>query len=382
MSLWTPNTAAPAPAEWDGSEPDEASSPFVRLPGSVLLAFGVAAALGLLTANPLLTAASVLVLPVFATLLWRPGETPVLLFAVGFQWVQVTAKVFHADVLGVPITELAFTPSVVDAVWLGLVGLVVLSVGMRLGLRLLPVSTARWAKAEAGVLSVDRAFVLYAACYVLAAFVSGVIGNRGVFAQAGEGLQAVHWVAFFIFAYLALEQRRRLGLLFLAVAFEFVAGIGFFSGFKTVLFVSLIVYFTARPAVRPSGVVTGAAIIGALLVVGVAWTVVKPEYRAYLTQESGGQQTVVSQEEQINKLVELVTDLDGQDLVYGLEPLFARVAYVDFLALTLDYVPAVVPHEDGGLWKTAVLHVLRPAPCSPTSRRSRPTPSTRRTTRA
>ena len=359
MSLWTPALAAPAPrsAPLDAGE---AESPFVRLPGPVLLAFGVAAAAGLLTANPLLTAASILVLPVFATLLWRPGETPVLLFAVGFQWVQVTAKVFHADVLGVSVVQLAFTQSVVDAVWLSLTGLVVLAVGMRLGLRLLREPTAQRARAEADVLSVDRAFVLYAVCYVLAVVVEGAVGIRGGLSQAGAGVQAIHWVAFFVFAYLALEQRRRLLLLAAAVAFEFVAGIGFFSGFKTVLFVSLIAYFTARPALRPSAVFSGAALIAVILVVGVAWTVVKPEYREFLNQGSGQQETVVSQDEQMDMLVRLVSDLTVDDLVYGLEPLFKRVAYVDFFSLTLDYVPNVVPHEDGGLWAGAVRHVLQP----------------------
>ena len=359
MSLWTPGLAAPAPLDAP-HDAGEVGSPFIRLPGSVLLTFGVAAAAGLLTANPLLTAASILVLPVFATLLWRPGETPVLLFAVGFQWVQVTAKVFHADVLGIPVVQLAFTQSVVDAVWLGLTGLVVLAVGVRLGLRLLREPTAQRARAEADALSVDRAFVLYAVCYVLAVVVEGAIGAGSALSQAGAGVEAIHWVAFFVFAYLALEQRQRLLLLAAAVAFEFVAGIGFFSGFKTVLFVSLIVYFTARPALRPSAVLSGAALVGVILVVGVAWTVVKPEYREFLNQGSGQQETVVSQDEATDMLIRLVSDLTLDDLVYGLDPLFTRVAYVDFFSLTLDYVPAVIPHEDGELWAGAVRHVLQP----------------------
>lgn len=355
MSHWTPALDAPAALEADGTE-----SPFVRLPGSVLSAFGVAAAAGLLTANPFLTAASVLALPLFATLLWRPGETPVLLFAVGFQWVQVTAKVFHANVIGVPITQLAFTASVVDAVWLSLTGLVVLAVGMRLGLRLLREATAKRARVEADALSVDRAFLLYVVCYVLAVVVEGAVGIRGSLSQAGAGVQAVHWVAFFIFAYLALEQQKRLLLLAAVVGFEFISGIGFFSGFKTVLFVSLITYFTARPALRPSAVFSGAALVGLLLLVGVAWTVVKPEYREFLNQGSGQQETVVSQDEAMDMLVRLVSDLTVDDLAYGLDPLFRRVAYVDYFSLTLDYVPAVVPHEGGELWAGAVRHVLQP----------------------
>ena len=105
------------------------ATPYARLPASLWALFGMLAALGLLTTNPLLTTTSILLLPVFMSLLWRPGETPVLLFAVSFQWLQVTAKVFHADVLRLDVTELSSyaigseLPSVERAVWLGLFGL-------------------------------------------------------------------------------------------------------------------------------------------------------------------------------------------------------------------------------------------------------------------
>src|SRR5690606_14122846 len=114
-------------------------SPYVKLPGALWALFGFGALLGLMTANPWLTAAAILLLPVFMALLWRQGETPVLLFAVSYQWLQVTSKVFHANVFGVSIGELAkysaTDGSVERAVWVGLLGLVVLAVGMRLGMR-------------------------------------------------------------------------------------------------------------------------------------------------------------------------------------------------------------------------------------------------------
>jgi len=92
-------------------------TPYMRLSVPPLLFFASIAVLGTLTANPLLTVASVLVLPLFIRLLWRQDEPPVLLFAISFQWAQVTAKVFHADYLGLDIAALSRSSHVVQAVW-------------------------------------------------------------------------------------------------------------------------------------------------------------------------------------------------------------------------------------------------------------------------
>lgn len=361
MSLWTPVPPSLAPpARLSDYDAGIDGPSYVRLPGPVLGAVVVAAGLGLLTANPLLTAASLLVLPLFVTLLWREGETPVLLFAVGFQWLQVTAKVFNADVLGVSVHELSFSDNVEDVIWLGLTGLVVLSLGMRFGLRSLRERFAERARVEAEVLSVDQAFKVYLGGFVLAQLAVALGEVSSVFAQLAAGLEAVRWVGFFLFAYLALRQRRK-GLLLLGViAIEFVLGLGFFAGFKTVLFVSVIAYFAARPQLRLPGLATAAVAGAVLLVLGSVWTVVKPAYRAYLSGGSMGQTVVVDQGDQLSTLLSLVTDLDGDDVVAGLEPMFERLSYVDYFAYATDYVPTVREHEGGALWARSILHVLQP----------------------
>src|ERR1700754_4714289 len=66
---------------------------------SVLCLF--AAGAGLATVNPLLTAAGMLVPIALVYLLWRPSEPPVMLFAVGMQWLQAYTPVLSADMAGV-----------------------------------------------------------------------------------------------------------------------------------------------------------------------------------------------------------------------------------------------------------------------------------------
>src|SRR5690242_17504329 len=118
----------------------EVMTPFLpakrqRLPLTAYLWAIVAVIAALGTTNPLLTAASVFVLLFLGWLLWRPGEPPVLLFAAGYQWSQVTTLVFLGDYESKPVALLSYSPKVEQAIWLGLVGLIVLATGMRYGVR-------------------------------------------------------------------------------------------------------------------------------------------------------------------------------------------------------------------------------------------------------
>ena len=81
-------------------------SAYAVLPGWIYAIAAGAILLASLSANPLLSVAALLSLVAFIRLLWRPGEPPVLAFAVSFQWIQVTSKVFHANYLGLPVESL------------------------------------------------------------------------------------------------------------------------------------------------------------------------------------------------------------------------------------------------------------------------------------
>jgi hypothetical protein len=343
----------------------KADTPYVRLPGALWGLFVGLAVVGLFTPNPFLTAASILVLPVFMTLLWRPGETPVLLFAVSFQWLQVTAKVFHANFLGAKVSQLSEyayveLPSIDRAIWLGLGGLLLLAIGMRIGMRKLGAVDQREANLEAAAFSTDRAFLFYVGCTILSTVLQANAWSFGALVQIIYAVSTVKWIGFFVFGYLVLKRKERYWLLAAAVAVEFVSGIGFFSGFKTVLFVTLLIVFTVRYQLKPGTIAAGLVLLAALLVFGAAWTSVKGEYRAFLNQGTQAQATLVSRADQLDKLADLVGELDGEDLSLAMGTLFGRISYVDYFALAMDYVPEVVPHENGALWKQSILHVFTP----------------------
>src|SRR5690349_4519349 len=108
------------------------------LPLPVYVGVIIAVLFATLSSNPLLTVGSIIALLLIAVLLWRPGEPPVLIFAAGYQWIQVTMLVFIADYDGVSVLARSASPQIDKAIWLGLVGLVVLSAGIRMGVRHLP----------------------------------------------------------------------------------------------------------------------------------------------------------------------------------------------------------------------------------------------------
>lgn len=335
-------------------------SPYASLPLGLYLAAASGVMLGALSPNPALTVAAIVSLIAFIKLLWRPGEPPVLLFAVGFQWLQVTAKVFHANYLGLPLEHISQFASIENAVWASLAGLWVLTGGIRLVLARMPSFEKRAVRSQAYDMSLMKIGLLYIGLTVLTSGISTFASGMGGLRQIILAAAAVKWVAYFLFAYVILVRREHVWILGLATTWEIVQGIGFFSGFKTVLFILIIVIVTAR--VRATRMrIGGIAAIGiVLLIMGLAWTAVKGEYRAFLNQGTGWQTVTVSNEEKVTMLADMLLSLNPSDLVEAADPLFSRIAYVDFFAAAMDYVPAARPHERGALWTASVTHVLQP----------------------
>ena len=128
------------------------------------------AAFGLLSANPLLTAAGLLVLPILVVLLWNPGEPPVLLFAAVFQWSQVFVPVLRANARGEPLQLESGLPEMETAAWLGLVSILALATGMRMGRGSRAVASRAELAAWADELSPARLLVAYAVVFSFSVF--------------------------------------------------------------------------------------------------------------------------------------------------------------------------------------------------------------------
>ena len=82
-------------------------------------------------------------------LLWRAGESPILLFIFAYQWLQIVVAIFYAGWLGIDLNDYStFHGDMQMAATLSLTGLALLICGMRLGAR--PGPTARRAACAPG----------------------------------------------------------------------------------------------------------------------------------------------------------------------------------------------------------------------------------------
>lgn len=200
------------------------------------------ASAGLFSDNPMLTFFGALVPAFLFVLLWRTGEPPVLLFTATFQWTQAFTPVICADAEGVSLTQRFGSPEIETAAWLSLIGVLCLAAGMRVFYSRQPARSLARMSALATALDARK---LLAACFagMLLALGAQYLGGKIPAArQLLLALALVKWVPMFLLAWMTFQRRRAYAWLAAAVGCEIVIGFtGFFSSFKDVLFLLLVV---------------------------------------------------------------------------------------------------------------------------------------------
>jgi hypothetical protein len=320
----------------------------------------VAAVFGLFSANPALTGAGLLVLPALFWLLWKTGEPPVLLFAAAFQWVQVFVPVIKADGAGETIADNAGLLAVETAAWLGLLAILALAVGMRLGRGTTTLATPRELRALSTELSPPRVLTAYFVCLVLPWFAASVAQALPGLRQALLSLTLFRWILAFIVFWGATGDPRFKRESTIVLIVELALGFGgFFSSFKTIIFLAVIVVLGSR--IRVTRFVRPATLLLALCVLLTTyWQAIKVDYRAFLNQGARDQSIQVAPSERAVYLVHRTLDLTFNEMYGGLESGIERLGYLHFFGLSIQQVPAFTPHQGGRLWREAIDHVLMP----------------------
>jgi hypothetical protein len=345
-------------ARTQAEKPDKA---WVLLPWwiwAVTIVFAVWAAF---SANPVLTPVALVVLVSCVQLLWRRGEPPVLVFACAMQWLQASAIIFYTNAYGVSLEEAGGGPEFETATWLSLLAVAALALGMRVALVRCRRSQYPALRAEALRVNIANAFIAYLICFVVSTFAGRVAFAFPGLAQLIYALTTLKWMAVFVLGFASMEQRRGYGFVAAVIAIEVAVGVlGFFSGFKSVFFVLLVVALSSPFALRGKRLAFSGSVVAAVFLLGVVWSSIKGQYRDFLNQGSGQQEVIVSVDESAAKLTDLVSTFSWENFTDGLETLILRIGYVKFFALTLANVPEAVPYEHGALWLGAVKHVMTP----------------------
>lgn len=319
------------------------------------------ALLGLVTPNPLLTAASFVVLLLLLTLLWRPGEPPILIMCSLMQWLQVVTPVFDADLQGVTLEVSSGVPTHDQATWLSLLGVLVMASGMRLALKHRLGSVAPQIEQEFAALDLPRVFAGYLVAFGLTTFSGYIAWQLGGLTQLVLAVGLLKWGMLWLLMCGALTQERRYDLIGFTLLLETCIGfIGFFSTFKEAYFVLALALLTVRKRLtlltRAALVLTGLVLLAFMIF----WQAIKIEYRHFVSAGASDQSVRVGVEMRVAKLLSLAKNLDMAQIENGIVTLVARVGYTELIAATMDWVPAQEPHSGGELWKRSVLHPLMP----------------------
>jgi hypothetical protein len=313
------------------------------------------------SANPILTPAGVMVLPILGSLLWLRGEPPILLFSCAMQWLQAMLAVFYADYYGSPVEDFWGVPFMEQATWLSLGGIVVMAVGMRLALLRHRAPPSAEMLAEVKRLSVPHLFLGWLAAFLVVLLITGVAFAVPGLTQLLLGVTNIKWVALYLLAFSVLASREGYGRLMIAFVLEFVVGLtGAFGNFKEIFFMVFLASLSQPTKLSTLNRLLVVTLVPLLIAASLIWTTVKMDYREILRSSRDAEGNRLSADERLNQLGNLVSAIDDESIAKGTEDMIARIAYTEFFARTIAYVPHVVPHENGALWLGAVLHVVQP----------------------
>ena len=299
------------------------------------------------------------------SMLWRPGESPVLLMMFTFQWLEVNLILYHATIVGLPIEVLgSYAGSSGDlpmAIKLSNIALLFLAIGFRVGMGPASPSLVRSAVDQARAEPLRVWVKLYLLALALSLVFSSIAHLSGAFYQLFySATRFFRWAFFFMLTYVSFRRRPAWIYWWLFFAFEVFFSIGaFFSEFATVFFMTLFALIASVGRITSRSIRPFVVVFTLMLMFAMVWTMIKGDYRAFVNKGTGQQVVLVDRTQQLNKITEL--SLGGAVVsVEALERLANRIEYVTFFGIVLDVVPKLVPHANGQIWSDALLRPFMP----------------------
>lgn len=332
---------------------------------SNLILIATAIASLLMAANsphPILVFLTGVVFMLAIALLWPKAGPPTLLLAFGLQWLSVALKPIQTALARGDLNSFSERGAdLLPAAYLGLAGLAALVIGMRVGAGNSG-SNLNW-RLQTEVARMPERLVVRASLIAIFAghTMDALSSQMGPARSIALAISDVRLAGLFILTVWSLSTGKRPLLLSSVIIFELIFGMtGFFSDFKFALLIILISAAVARPYLSPTSFMLGTMALLLLFLANVYWSAIKPEYRTFLNAGSGQQVITQSMSARLQYLQGAAGAFDQEDFERGVDSLVKRQSYIDFLASTLEYVPAIVPHEDGQRTAKAVTHVLTP----------------------
>lgn len=311
--------------------------------------------------------------------LQQPLKPSVFTIIFIYHFIQVSANVWLSNYLG---KDLNFRSDHMDtATIFSYVGLVFLFGPIIYYQQRIPALSLTGLRKHALKLSTKKSFRAYVIAFFVANFLGGVAFVIPGLAQMIFSVMSIKWFFFLLFGYQVFLKKEMVKYFVIVASLEFLLGfISYFSDFKTVFFFLgfLAVAFIIK--INFKQVLVASVGLVLLVFLGIKWTEIKDQYRAFLNVGSNSQTVQVSGEDALSKLIDLGT---GDNPEYKGDATYSfldRIQYTYHLAKTMDRVPAVLPHEDGKNIASIFEFVLIPRILNPNKPRLEATVKTKKYT--
>lgn len=299
---------------------------------------------------------------------WREDEPKIVFLGMIFYWLSVCTLMIYGIFFNKPMIESTLSPDTfIYTTYLALFANFCYCVGMLLAIRSARISTVDTLFQELKKYNARKLLIFYSLYSVFSSLFSGVVLSFGGLSQLGVGIIWLKWAFLTILIIHTLLFPSNQKYVYIVLLIEVVMSFtGFWSSFKDYLFIAGAAFLTFSATINPRRVfaLTLGGIAAFFLMV--MWTVVKGEYRQYLT--GGKRSQIVEQQSSLANLQKL-SDLFGQyfnrgnfseNFSNGVDALAQRINYTEYFAMSVAHVPAILPFEGGALLEAGFEHVFKP----------------------
>lgn len=291
----------------------------------------------------------------------KPAVFTLILFN---HFLQIIAAVWQANYVDSNINFR--TPYMSNAIIASVIGMVFLFFPIIYFQNKLPVLSLNDLKKEAKKLSTVNTLYCYIGFYFIASFISLNAFDFGGLTQVLISLTDVKWFFFLLFGYQCILKNEMKKVFYLIVILEFITGFfSYFSAFKTVIYFFVVLILGLLQVINIKKVIYGSMIGGSLVVFALVWTGIKGKYRSFVNEGTNTQVVSVSHQDALNKIYDLSTDVNQEELNSSTYDLIDRLQYVYHFARTIQKVPADIPFAEGRNWLDNIEFVTTPRILNP-----------------
>jgi hypothetical protein len=296
--------------------------------------------------------------------LWKPFTPPVLLFFIMFHWLQVFSSILYADFKGYTIDVLFNSEDTNFLFFFTFLQIMIVSLFMEYFIKSSKtlVSGIDTLKLAAQKLNIRNVVIGYFITLGIIPVLISIMKNNPSLLQLVFSIYLVKhlFTALLIFIFLLRKTSNKWligGILTLDFILSFAS---FFSDFKTILIMIIIIYYTVNPYLRKASVYKMAPVIIILVMFFSFWSYIKGEYRNFLNQGTNQQVVSVSNKDALTFLFSSLEDFDTRSLQEGLSLFMYRAQYMERYSEVYARVPEIIPHQDGKDLSDAIQFLVVP----------------------